>query len=183
MVGRIFPNRGFIPNRALRSAVPPASHFASREVWMTGYRRVIGTASQSPRLLRRKWDDLRRQLDHMEGDAGRLAWLRIRAIERILAACTDQKPVRTRLNFQWLKSIAQGSRIGIPSPLASWRGRTSPSFSSRASERSLSATGNPFSSSGVTSVRMARRTEQTISHMGMASTMIPSPAPIGLSPT
>jgi hypothetical protein len=150
---------------------------------MTGYRRVIGTASQSPRRLRRKWDEIRRQLDHLEGDAGRLAWLRIRAIERILAASNDHKPVRTRLNFQWLTSIARGSRIGISRPLASWRGRTNAFLSSRASEPSISTTGNPYLSSGGTSVRTARRIEQTISHTGMANNIIPSPAPIGLSPT
>ena len=90
---------------------------------MTGYRRVIGIGSQSPRRLRRKWDDLRRQLDHLDGHAERVAWLRIRAIEKILAASKEQQTIRTRLNLQWLKSVAQRSALGIASPSKNWRVR------------------------------------------------------------
>ena len=81
---------------------------------MTGYRRVIGmqSQSQSPRRLRRMWDDLRRKLEHLEGDARRVAWVRVRAIERILAGASERLPVRPRLNFRLLRMIVQRAPKG-----------------------------------------------------------------------
>jgi|SRR5690242_6870347 len=59
---------------------------------MTGYRKVIAMGSHSPRRLRRKWDDLRRQLEQLDGHAARLAHVRIRAIERLLISRRNTQP-------------------------------------------------------------------------------------------